>query len=96
MQGTKEPWGSLHLHIQVTSSTKLPDLQCTFKDNFQCFQALLIPHFWNRKKEKLCQDRSSVRMLRAYQIDRAISSYEKSLDLKQWDLQKTFAIKEKA
>ena len=27
MQGTKEPWGSLHLHIQVTSSTKLPDLQ---------------------------------------------------------------------
>ena len=33
-----------------------------------------------------------MRMLRAYQIDRAISFYEKSLDLKQWDLQKSFAI----
>ena len=36
-----------------------------------------------------------MRMLRAYQIDRAISFYEKSLDLKQWDLQKSFAIKRK-
>ena len=55
MQGTKEPWGSLHLHIQVTSSTKLPDLQCVcftvFSLNFQaddgkCKVTMKYPHFF--------------------------------------------------
>ena len=49
-----------------------------------------------KQKERKTLPGSVKCMLRAYQIDRAISSYEKSLDLKQWDLQKTFAIKEKA